>query len=775
MTMSDINERVQSIKSQLENMINNLQLEDAKKFIQQFKDVLPQDKDIISFEIVINILEGNLNRAEELAIRSLQENPLNIDIIYNLGYIKELNGEFQEAYDLYKDCISLSNEKDEELEQAIKRIKAKGIFLKETKRIAFFHKKGLDNFLGDIIKGLSTEYRTKKIEVTNFEQIDVAMKWADICWFEWCDELIIYGSRLKKNIHKKIICRLHSYEAFTPYINQVNWTNVDKIVFVSQHIKDYVLDQEKSIDAEKAVVIANGVKVENYIFRNRCKGYKIAYVGYINAKKGPMLLLHAFKALFDTDNRYKLYIAGEFQDSRYVLYFKQMIKEMGLENNIFFDGWQENVDSWLEDKNYIISTSVLESQHLSIMEAMAKGIKPIIHNFVGARTIYDDKYIWNTISEFISKIQDDQYDSREYREFVSSRYSYKNQIEHIKELINNINTEKLFDYDSYWNNRLDQKFDIEGVGYIGLGKTYNKYLYQSRIEVLSFIETKIFTSLRDKTVLEIGPGIGIFTEKFYKRNPSKYIGIDISKKSVEVLSEQYKNFQFIRGDIANKDIYPKNMKFDLIFGADVLLHLTDEKKYIQTIKNLSRSLNDHGYLILIDPITIIGTKSESSHVVIRELEYVKNILAKEGLELVANLPTTFFMNFPFDYPLLGVENGKKALEIFNNISQYFSQTIVDEEKQELFARYLYLLDKLCLSNYGFGLSQKALIIRKIGLPNTFDINISDIWKKDLLIEELKEIVNKFTISISIHNDKELLKILNCIHNTFLKETTSIFE
>ena len=41
------------------------------------------------------------------------------------------------------------------------------------------------------------------------------MIWADICWFEWCDELVAYGSKLSIAKEKRIICRLHSYEAFT--------------------------------------------------------------------------------------------------------------------------------------------------------------------------------------------------------------------------------------------------------------------------------------------------------------------------------------------------------------------------------------------------------------------------------------------------------------------------------------------------------------------------------------------------------------------------------
>lgn len=61
----------------------------------------------------------------------------------------------------------------------------------------------MDSFLGEIISRLEDEYETKKIIVTDYKQIDKGLEWADICWFEWCDELITYGSRHHLSENKK--------------------------------------------------------------------------------------------------------------------------------------------------------------------------------------------------------------------------------------------------------------------------------------------------------------------------------------------------------------------------------------------------------------------------------------------------------------------------------------------------------------------------------------------------------------------------------------------
>ncbi|MGH4120171.1 glycosyltransferase [Clostridium sp.] len=303
-------------------------------------------------------------------------------------------------------------------------------------KIAFFVKQGLDSFLGDIINELSVEYETKKMIVTDYSHIDEGMEWADVCWFEWCDELVAYGS-LNNVKNKKIICRLHSYEAFTDYPSKANFENVDKIIFVAEHIMNFVVDKF-DLAKEKVIVIPNGIDFKKWTFSERKQGFNVAYVGYINYKKGPMLLLHTFKAIYDMDNRYKLFIAGQFQDERDVLYFNQMIKEFGIENNLIFEGWQDDLDAWLENKNYILCTSVLESQNMSIMQAMTKGIKPIIHNFVGARNIYPEESIWNTISEATNIIAEDKYNSQEYHDFVKNGFEFKDQVEKIKSLIRNL-------------------------------------------------------------------------------------------------------------------------------------------------------------------------------------------------------------------------------------------------------------------------------------------------------------------------------------------------
>lgn len=743
------------LKENIKLLIENGSLEEAKVLIQEYKSIISNDLEIYSIDAVILLLEGSLDEAEQVLLKGKSFDENNFDINYNLAYIYNQKNKFEKSYEYYKK--SLNECTDEEIKKEINiainnlQVQINSELKDRKKKIAIFVKQGMDSFIGDIISGLQEEYEVKKIVVTDFKQIDDGMNWADICWFEWCDELVIYGSNNKLALEKVMICRLHSYEAFIEYPSKVRWNNIDKVIVVGTHIGNFI-EKKFEIDRRKIEVIPNGIDIRRWTFNKRKPGFKIAYVGYINYKKGPMLLLHTFKAIFDKENRYKLHIAGKFQDDRDVLYFEQMIEELGLKNSVIFEGWQDNLDEWLEDKNSILCTSILESQNISIMQAMSKGIKPIIHNFVGAKSIYPEKYIWNTIEEAVEMIIEEKYNSDEYRNFIEDKYLLKRQIIRIKDSINSIQkiTNKNFDYRTYWNNRLNNKFDIEGVGYIGLGKIYNNYLYKNRLEILDYILKNILINNRNLSVLELGPGIGIFTRYFNGIEINDYKAIDISKKSIDELSKQYKEYKFINGDISKSEYYDK--KYHLIFAADVLLHVTNENNYKATILNISKSLNDDGICILLDPISILNTKSESEHVIIRDIEYVKSILEDNNLELVQMLPVAFFMNYPFDKKLLG-DNEETVLNLFQQISYAFSSNELSDEEKDLLGRYLLNKERQILNDKNFGLSEKLLIIKKHANKHKYDmVKINDIWDKNELLREEKSILKADNISNGYIND-----------------------
>jgi glycosyltransferase involved in cell wall biosynthesis len=111
-----------------------------------------------------------------------------------------------------------------------------------------------------------------------------------------------------------------------------------------------------------------------------------------------------------------------------------MVQALELENVVFFDGWREDVNSWLQDKHYIVSTSICEGHPVGLLEGMACGLKPVIHNFPGAKDIFPSEFLFNISEEFCGQILSDKYEPQKYRKFVEEKYSLKSQLSRINEI-----------------------------------------------------------------------------------------------------------------------------------------------------------------------------------------------------------------------------------------------------------------------------------------------------------------------------------------------------
>lgn len=312
--------------------------------------------------------------------------------------------------------------------EKIERIKA------GRAKIAFFCSADGPAFLNDIIEYTKQRYPVRYFKGKTRQDIFELMQWSDISWFEWCTELAKIGSELPKVCHT--IVRLHRYEAHLNWPQLINWKNVDTLVTVgNEWVLKAVNHWVGDISRLTAVVtIPNGVNLDKIQFHRRQPGKNIAFVAKLRMVKNPMLLVQCMIELLKTDPEYRLFMAGEMHDLLLRHYLEHITKDLGIANAFVFDNWQKDIPSWLEDKHYIVSTSVIESQGMGILEAMAAGIKPVIHHFPGASGTFGTQYLFYTPQEFCRRILQEPYDSEQYRAFVEQRYSLKPQLRKINEL-----------------------------------------------------------------------------------------------------------------------------------------------------------------------------------------------------------------------------------------------------------------------------------------------------------------------------------------------------
>jgi len=67
---------------------------------------------------------------------------------------------------------------------------------------------------------------------------------------------------------------------------------------------------------------------------------------------------------------------------------------------------------------------------------MAKGIKPIIHNYAGAKTQWPEKLVYNFIFE-IPNLLSEEYNSLSYRTYIEDSWAMERQILNISQLLKN--------------------------------------------------------------------------------------------------------------------------------------------------------------------------------------------------------------------------------------------------------------------------------------------------------------------------------------------------
>ncbi|MFC1781256.1 glycosyltransferase [Planctomycetota bacterium] len=301
-------------------------------------------------------------------------------------------------------------------------------------KVAFFCGGDGMNFLYDIYEFINKRFEVRIFDGQSEDELSELMKWSDISWFEWCTNLAVIGSRQPK-VCKNII-RLHRYEAAGPWPEQICWPNVDTLItvgnsFVMNTLKNKVPDLENQTSV---VSIPNGVDLEKSVFCDRQRGKNIAFLANIRAVKNPALLLQCMQKLHFIDPEYCLFFAGRFDDRTIEQYIRHMILAMNLQDVVFFDGWQDDVCAWLEDKHYIVSTSFIESQGMGILEAMACGLKPVVHNFPGADQTFPPEYLFNISEEFCEQICSDSYEPQKYRSYVEENYGLGKQLVKINDI-----------------------------------------------------------------------------------------------------------------------------------------------------------------------------------------------------------------------------------------------------------------------------------------------------------------------------------------------------
>src|SRR3989338_814730 len=142
-----------------------------------------------------------------------------------------------------------------------------------------------------------------------------------------------------------------------------------------------------------------------------------------------------------------------------------------------------------------------------------------------------------------------------------------------------------------------------------------------------------------KEVLEIGCSIGgaaaVLAERGFRVTAS-----DISDYALQKAKKLLPQVTFLRWDATKK--FPNDKKFDLIYGFEVIEHISEPLK---ALTNLKETLKPKGVLILSTPFPYAYVYSDPTHVSVKHQTEWKDIFKQAGFSEVKFIKRSFIPYF----------------------------------------------------------------------------------------------------------------------------------
>ena len=283
-------------------------------------------------------------------------------------------------------------------------------------------------------------------------------EWADVIWFYTCDNNLASGTNPGSAIlddaanyqpwdlhdmdlsNKKIICNPIDIEVWQGHFGAGKWDIISDVVFIAPHIRDlvdpYVLPGYH--EDMKIHTIPMAVNLDRYTFKERQPGFNIGVVSERWISKGTDYILQIALKLKKLDPRWNITWLGRWSESQWEqAYLTEFIEhhELPIEFINYLEG-DNAVDEFLEDKNFLLHASHKEAFSMATAEAMAKGIKPVLHRFYGADALWPG-ITWDSIDQAVEMLLEDKYDSNSYRQYlIDHGYTLPQMMEKLDAIIN---------------------------------------------------------------------------------------------------------------------------------------------------------------------------------------------------------------------------------------------------------------------------------------------------------------------------------------------------
>jgi glycosyltransferase involved in cell wall biosynthesis len=225
-------------------------------------------------------------------------------------------------------------------------------------------------------------------------------------------------------------------------LDQLTLTRFDKVVAISDAVK---ADCTEGLCRRNDIqVIANGLDLDSSDFDKPAAGdrkkwgisadaFVLGVIGRLSQEKGQRQLLPAFAELCrKTERPLTLLLAGDGPDRTYL---EKLARELGLNGQVKFLGFQQDIPALLACLDLFVMPSLSEGLPLALLEAMAAGrsilatdvgeIKQILDNGLGGLVVEpgNSEKLYKALADLIDQPARRQEMAQYAREQAKSRFS----------------------------------------------------------------------------------------------------------------------------------------------------------------------------------------------------------------------------------------------------------------------------------------------------------------------------------------------------------------
>lgn len=248
--------------------------------------------------------------------------------------------------------------------------------------------------------------------VARFEGVDSA-------FIDWADRgALLALMHVPEGV--RVTLRIHSMDALSPWVHLIDWSVVDHLVLVSDHLRDVVVRLlGDRLDGTETHVVPNTVDLSR-IPLTKSTGHlrRLLMVGWAPRVKDVEWALDVLDALRDTDPRWRLTLVGPDAGSRTAVrssreHAKRVRERLTTRTDGAVDIVPETTDlaPYWSASGFALNTSRRESFGLALVETVAARAVPVVRNWPifapvhGARRMFPREWVVDTVDEAAERIR----------------------------------------------------------------------------------------------------------------------------------------------------------------------------------------------------------------------------------------------------------------------------------------------------------------------------------------------------------------------------------